>query len=262
MFSRNSRMNRKRRVKRRIKPRRRRNNKQSSRRSQRNIVKRQLVPMYYVRSIQADGNGRYSFHKDILPFTELLESTYAPLWSIYLDARIDRIHSKVWITNVSATTTGRQASYFYREAPDSTTLISYQQLCIQPGSTKGRAQTVLNTFWRPIEPSDREFYRHGQETQGDQGQYGAVYCAGAGFPPNAKLEIQMELYISYTFRDLVKPIAPELTVTHYDFDDLPTTLESLNLKDPHSDEADTLEERIYLKRHPSCSDDSLSVISN
>lgn len=230
-------MNPKSQAKRRNKPRHRRYTKRSSKprsRRPRNITKRQLVPLYYVRSIKTDENGRFTFHKDILPFKELQESTFAPLWAIYLDARIDKIHSKVWITNTSSVTTGRTASYFYREAPDPTTDFSYQQLCLQFGSTKGRATSVLNTYWRPLEPSDREFYRHGQETQGDQGQYGAVYCAGTGFPPASALEIQMELYITYTFRDLFKPVAPELSVENKNFDDLPVnfTMMRLNASTP------------------------------
>jgi hypothetical protein len=152
--------------------------------------------------------GYFDLYEQIKPIDILTSSSYAPLWGIYESVRVSKITAQVWLTNVSMATIGRTSAMLYRDIITQVPNRYYEQLIVEPGSSKGSPTTKFTLTWIPIEPSDYEFYDHNQVADMDSGKYGQINFAGAGFDSGFKPTDLIEFTMHYDFKSLVKPEAP------------------------------------------------------
>jgi len=163
--------------------------------------------------------GYFDAYEVVKPFEILSTSSYAPLLKIYESMRVTRIQVKAWMGNVSVNTPGYTAFMYFRDVLTTVQNRYVEQLIVEPGSKRGRPVQIYNGLWKPIEPSDYEFYDHAQFADMDNAKYGQVNFAGAsfgGFEINKPL---IEFVIDYTFKSLVLPEVPPSIVRLHDGDD-------------------------------------------
>lgn len=118
------------------------------------------------------------------------------------------VQVKVWMGNVSLLTPGYTSFMYYRDVLTNLPNRFAEQLIVEPGSKRGRPVHIYNGLWRPIEPSDYEFYDHAQFAQMDNSLYGQVNFAGASFGGFEFNKPIIEFIVHYDFKSLVMPEVP------------------------------------------------------
>lgn len=197
-------------------------NKNQSRKNQKNKNKQHKsinTPLYIkpdhhirVRHIAFfDNNNITSTYFDsfsiIKPYEILNLSSYSNLQTIYESVRTTRIHIKIWLPSVSIITPGYTSSFLYRDVVTNSPNRYAEQLIVEPGSKTGRPHKTFSFTWKPIEPSDYEFFNHSTFANMDNSRYGQINYAGASFNTTIGKPL-IEYIIDYDFKSLYKPEAP------------------------------------------------------
>jgi len=121
---------------------------------------------------------------------------------------------KVFLNSVSMSTPGTIAGMIYRDVLTNVPQRYAEQLIVEPGSKRARPHATFNFSWKPIEPSDYEFYDHSNFSAMDNKRYGQINFAGFGLPQNFGKPL-VEFIVHYDFKHLVKPESvPSLRFLH------------------------------------------------
>lgn len=159
-------------------------------------------------------NGYFDSYSTIKPISILTNSSWSHLLDIYESVRVTKINMKVFLNAVSITTTGTIAGMMYRDVLTNVPNRYAEQLIVEPGSKKARPHVYFNFTWKPIEPSDYEFYDHSQFQDMDNQKYGQINFAGFGLPQTYGKPL-VEFIVHYDFKHLVKPESvPSLNYLH------------------------------------------------
>lgn len=173
-------------------------------------------------------NGYFDSYSIIKPINILSTSSWSHLLNIYESVRITKINIKVFLNSVSMSTPGTIAGMIYRDVLTSVPQRYAEQLIVEPGSKKARPHVCFNFSWKPIEPSDYEFYDHSQFSDMDNKKYGQINFAGFGLPQNFGKPL-VEFIVHYDFKHLVKPESvPSLRFLHDNSASLPSQLTVLS----------------------------------
>lgn len=151
-------------------------------------------------------SGYFDCYDDIHPHKILATSAYAPLLDIYESVRVTKIEIKTWLGSASMNVSGYTAAMHYRDIVPTDPQRFVEQLIVEPGSKTGRPITKFSFLWRPIEPTDYEFYDHTQFAEMDNNKYGQLNYAGASFPSGFEIgKPLLEYKVYYDFKSLIKP---------------------------------------------------------
>lgn len=153
------------------------------------------------------GSGFFESYSNIKPIHLLQQSSWNHLLDIYESVRVTKINIKVWISGVSFSTPGILSAMLFRDVIPTEPLRTAEQLIVEPGSKRTRPFRTMHFQWKPIEPSDYEFYDHTQFSQMDAAKYGQINYAGAALPDSFSKPL-VEYILHYDFKHLVKPELP------------------------------------------------------
>lgn len=164
-----------------------------------------IVHAYGPFEFQNTQSGYFDHYENIKPHTIILNSPYKYLLEIYESVRVTSITARFYLPAVSVNTTGVTAGMYYRDILTVQPSRYREQLICEPGHKSGRAATVYTFNWRPIEPSDYEFYDHAQFGSMDDGRYGQVNFAGSGLTNPDSAKPFLEYTMKVDFKSLVAP---------------------------------------------------------
>lgn len=149
-----------------------------SRIASQNIMVKTLAQM----NLEITTGTRFMGAFGISPYDFIANSAWAPYLSVWARYRVEQYDVRIYFPVMNdAYNPGSIVSYLYRDGVSADNpLRSYEQIMVEPGSIETRIGKHTMFHWRPVEPSDRDWYetsKQGTDYPGF-GSFGTVCAAG------------------------------------------------------------------------------------
>jgi hypothetical protein len=154
------------------------------------------------------------------PYYALSQSSYSGFINVYELCRIKKIHFRVSIPGATMNVGGLTAAKLYRDGRTDNKNPYYEGLVQERLVSRGKAWTVYDFTWYPIEPSD---YEYAPMTNAlDNGRFGQLNFAAITFPSPFSNIYTPVVETTYTveFKYLKDPKVPTFRINNQkDYDE-------------------------------------------
>lgn len=164
-------------------------------------------------ALEVEAGDRFKGTFQINPYLFISNSAWAPYLQVWARYRTEGYRVKIYFPVMNeAYNPGSIAAVLYRDGIEETNpLRAYEELVVEPGSVHRRLSRPIVFNWRPVEPTDRDWYN--TKDQGtDYPGFGAfgTLCAAGMFDdmtnrPEADFVLYVDVIMNVTFSGLRKP---------------------------------------------------------
>jgi hypothetical protein len=164
-------------------------------------------------AIEVEQGSRFKGAFNMNPYAFIKNSAWAKYLEVWARYRTEGYRVKIYFPVMNeAYNPGSIAAVLFRDGVDQgNPLRAYEELVVEPGSVHRRLSRPIVFNWRPVEPTDRDWYNSDKQGQ-DYPGFGAfgTLCAAGMFDdltnrPEADFVLYVDVTINVTFSGLRKP---------------------------------------------------------